>query len=120
MKEVIMNMISATSNHSCDGLVENLRAEFGAILADRIIEAEALEFVWEGRVRERYLGQHIPAFGDEEMSEDVSRIAVLSSIGGRWYVGMCLVDGEGDAVDLLWKRQYEGRSDAEIALERAR
>jgi hypothetical protein len=53
------------------------------------------------------------------MSEEVSRIAVLSSIGGRWYVGMCLVDGEGDAVDLLWKREFDGRLDAEIALETA-
>jgi hypothetical protein len=115
----MMNMISAISNRGCDAIVEDLRAEFGAILADRIIEAEAVDFLWEGRIRERYLGQHLGEFGDEEMSEDVSRIAVLSSIGGRWYVGMCLVDGEGGAVDLLWKREYQGRPDGEIALERA-
>ncbi len=114
-----MNMISSISNRGCDGLVEDLRAEFGAILADRIIEAEAVEFLWEGRVRERYLGQHVADIVDEELSEDVSRVAVLSSIGGRWHVGMCLVDGEGDAVDLLWKREYCGRTEAEIALERA-
>jgi hypothetical protein len=114
-----MNMISAISNRGCDAIVEDIRADFGAILADRIIEAEAVDFLWEGRIRERYLGQHAADFGDEEMSEDVSRIAVLSSIGGRWCVGMCLVDGEGDAVELLWKRDFEGPAEAEIALERA-
>ena len=111
-----MNMISAISNCDCDAIVENLRAEFGAILAERIIEAEAIDFLWEGRIRERYLGQYVAGIDDLEMSEDVSRIAVLSSIGGRWYVGMCLVDGEGDAVDLLWKLEFGGRVDAEIAL----
>ena len=45
-----MNMISAISKRPCDARVDDLRAEFGAILADRIIEAEALDFLWEGRV----------------------------------------------------------------------
>jgi hypothetical protein len=118
-EEAIMNMISAISNRGCDAIVEDLRAEFGAILAERMIEAEAVNFLWEGRIRERYLGQHVAGLADERMSEDVSRIAVLSAIGGRWYVGTCLVDGEGDAVDLLWKREFRGRADAEIALETA-
>ena len=114
-----MSMISAILHRGCDARVEDLRAEFGAILADRIIEAEAVDFLWEGRLSERYLGQQVPEMGVEEMSEDVSRIAVLSSIGGRWYVGTCLVDGEGDAIDLLWKREFALRSEAEIALELA-
>ena len=114
-----MNMIPAISHRVCDARVEDLRAEFGVILADRIIEAEAVDFLWEGRVSERYLGQQAPEMRVEEMSEGVSRIAVLSSIGGRWYVGTCLVDGEGNAIDLLWKREFGGRSEAEIALERA-
>ena len=115
-----MNMIYAISNRGCDPRVEDLRAGFGAILAERIIESEALDFIREGRIRERYLGLHVADFAEDEMSEDVSRVAVLSSIGGRWYVGLCLVDGEGEAIDLLWKREFGGRSDAEIALERAR
>ena len=115
-----MNMISAISKRACDARVDDLRAEFGAILADRIIEAEALDFLWEGRVSERYLGQHVAQMDDEERSQDLSRVAVLSSIGGRWHVGSCLVDGEGAAIDLLWKREYGGREEAEIALQKAR
>jgi hypothetical protein len=114
-----MNMIYAISDRGCDARVEDLRVEFGGILTERIIEAEALDFIWGGRIRERYLGLHVSEFADDEMSEDVSRVAVLSLIGGRWYVGLCLVDGEGEAIDLLWKREFGGRSDAEIALERA-
>jgi len=114
-----MNMSYAISNRGCDARVEDLRAEFGGILTERIIEAEALDFIWEGRIRERYLGLYVAEFADDEMSEDVSRVAVLSSIGGRWHVGLCLVDGEGEAVDLLWKRHYDSREEAETALERA-
>jgi hypothetical protein len=33
---------------------------------------------------------------------------------------MCLVDGEGAAVDLLWKRRFERREDAEFEHHRAR
>ena len=112
-----MNMISAISRCSCDLFVEDLRTEFGAILAHRIIEAEALDFLWDGRVMELYLGQQVPDFITEDVSQEVSRIAVLSSIGGRWNVGLCLVDGEGDAIDLLWKREFDGRTEAEIALQ---
>jgi hypothetical protein len=114
-----MNMIYAISNRGCDARVEDLRAEFGGILTERIIESEALDFIWEGRIRERYLGLQVAEFADDEMSEDISRVAVLSSIGGRWHVGLCLVNGDGEAIDLLWKRKFGGRSEAEIALERA-
>src|SRR5687768_1830769 len=98
-----MNMIS-TIGRSCDAAVDALRAEFGAILAERIIEAEALDFLWEARVRERYLGQRIGSdLEDEAASQEFSRVAILSALDGRWYAGMCLVDGEGAAIELLWK-----------------
>ena len=114
-----MNMISAISPRGCDAIVQDLQTQFGDILAARIIDSEAVDFLWAGRVRERYLGQHLADLVDDELSEDISRIVVLSSIGGRWYVGMCLVDGEGDAVDLPWKREFGSRVEAEIALEQA-
>ena len=115
-----MNMIS-TVGRSCDVDVDALRAEFGAVLAERIIEAEALDFLWEARVRERYLGQQIGwEFDDGEPFQELSRVAILSVLDGRWYTGMCLVDGEGAAVELLWKRQFQSRGEAEFELLRAR
>ena len=115
-----MNIIS-TIGRGCDAAVDALRAEFGAVLAERIIEAEALDFLWDARVRERYLGQQIGFdFDDEDPSQELSRVAILSVLDGRWYAGTCLVDGEGGAVELLWKRQFQSRAEAEFELLRAR
>jgi hypothetical protein len=115
-----MNMMT-TIGRGCDVAIDALRAEFGAVLAERIIEAEAVDFLWEARVRERYLGQQIGFdFDDEDPSQEFSRIAILSVLGGRWYAGMCLADGEGAAVELLWKRQFQDREEAEFELLRTR
>lgn len=115
-----MNMMS-TIGRACDAAVDALRAEFGAVLADRIIEAEAVDFLWESRVAERYLGQQVGFdFDDEDTPQEFSRVAVLSSLDGRWYAGLCLVDGEGAAVELLWKRPFGSRGEAEFELLRAR
>ncbi len=115
-----MNMIS-TIERGGDVAIDALRAEFGAVLAERIIEAEALDFLWEARVRERYLGQH---FGwdldDEDASQELSRVAILSVLDGCWYAGLCLINGDGVAVQLLWKRTFRCREEAELALLRAR
>ena len=115
-----MTMISATWNGRCDALVDGLRAEFGAIMADRILEAEAADYLWEARVKERYLGQHFDVgFDDSEDERELSRIAIVSFLGGCWHVAACLVDGEGMAADLLWKRSYDGEDEALAAFQRA-
>lgn len=116
-----MNMISMNPMGRCDARIDALRAEFGGILADRILEAEAADFLWESRVLERYLGQHVNAIpADESVSEDVSRVAFLSLLDGCWHAGIGLIDGEGAAVDLLWKRKFNGREEAEYAFIHAR
>ena len=123
-----MTIISAIPGGSGDAdaqFVEGLRSELGcsdiAALAERIFEAEKAEFHWEARVRERYLGQHFPLdLGDEEAEDELSRIAILSFLAGRWNVGICLVDGEGCAVDLLWLRSFEHHEEAADAFVRAR
>ena len=115
-----MNMV-ATISQGSDAAIDALRADFGAVLAERIIEAEAGDFLWEARIKERYLGQQIAlGFDDEDEAREISRVVILSALNGRWYIGMCLVDGEGAAVELLWKRQFENRRDAEFELVRAR
>jgi hypothetical protein len=95
-------------------------SDIGA-LAERIFEAERADFHWQARVRERYLGQHLPLdFGDEDGGGEVSRIAILSSLAGRWHAGICLVDGEGCALDLLWLRSFDRHEDASETFARAR
>lgn len=115
-----MAMISTVSNGGCEAVVEALRAEFGAMLAERIIESEAADFLWDARVKERYVGQHFDVwFGDEQGETELARIAILSFLGGRWHVASCLVDGEGMAVDLLWKRSFDQQDEAQAAFDRA-
>ena len=106
-------------------LVDGLRMELGCsdigALAERIFEAEKADFHWQARVRERYLGQHFELdFGDEDASDDLSRIAILSFLGQRWHAGICLVDGDGCAVDLLWLRSFERHDEATETFARAR
>ena len=123
-----MTIISAIPGGSGDAyarLVEGLRSELGcsdiAAIAERIFEAEKVEFHWEARVREHYVGQHFPLdFGDEDAGNELSRIAILSFLGGRWHAGICLVDGNGCAVDLLWLRSFERHEDAREEFARAR
>lgn len=115
-----MNMM-ATIGRGCDVAIEALRAEFGAVMAEWIIEAEAVDFLWDARIRERYLGQHVGCDLDgDEAFQELSRVAIVSALDGCWYAGMCLVDGEGAAVQLLWKRQFSRRAEAEFELLRAR
>ena len=115
-----MTMISAIPNRRCDRVVDALRAEFGAVLAARIMEAEAADFLWDARVKERYLGQHLDVgLGHEDEEMELARIAVLSFLGDRWHVAACLVDGDGMAVDLLWKRSFDEQDEAQAAFERA-
>ena len=115
-----MNMMKSIEMRRCDARVEMIRAEFGAVMAARIMEAEALDFLWEARVSERYLGQHVGAIDDDEdRFEDISRIAFLSHLDGEWHAGICLMDGDGNSIDLLWKRRFESILEARLAFDRA-
>ena len=109
-----MSRMSVVGNVRGEALADALHAEFGGILAARILEAEAVDFLWEGRVAERYLGQHIgDGIDEDEGSAELSRMLVLSPLAGEWHVAACLVDGDGAAVELLWKRPFGSREEAE-------
>jgi len=115
-----MNMISMIGVRGCDAQVDAIRAEFGAVMSARILDAEAAEFMWESRVSERYLGQQIDILiDDDEASEDVSRMAFLSDFDGNWHAGICLVNGNGDAVELVWKRRFGRNFEAQMSFDRA-
>lgn len=123
-----MTMISTMNAPAKDGyaeLVRELQAEFQCAdvdaLAERIVAAEAADFYWEARVKERYLGQHVEVEIDaNELSDELVRVACLSQFARRWHVGTFLVNGEGQAIDLVWIRVFDDRGEAEIAFLGAR
>jgi len=123
-----MTMISGISTGAVDAysrLLAGLRTEFGCedvgALAERIVAAEAADFHWEARVEERYLGQYVGLdFSCDDVEEELSRVAILSFLAGRWHVGVCLVDGEGVPIDMLWLRTFDGRGEAGIGFLEAR
>ena len=116
-----MATVSASCNARCEGFLDALTAEFGSILAQQILESESLDFLWDARLAEHYLGQHVDGLRDiDDMSGELSRIVILSHLLGRWTVALCLVDGNGCPVDMLWKREFDRRDEAEFAFQRGR
>lgn len=116
-----MTIMNAISTGRVDAVVDALKAELGVVLAGRVLEAEALDFLWDGRVAERYLGQFLDDFfGDGEAGAELSRIAILSVLDGFWHVALCLVDGNGCAQELLWRRAFASPVEAESEFNRAR
>lgn len=123
-----MTIISAGSGGSGGAyarLLQGLQMEFGSVdvgaLARQILETERADFHWDARVQERYLGQHLALdLGDDDAAGELARIAILSFLDERWHAGICLVDGNGCATDLLWLRSFDRREDASEAFTRAR
>jgi hypothetical protein len=123
-----MTIISASPGGSGDAysrLVEGLRQEFGyadvGALAERIFESEKADFHWHARVRERYLGQHLELdLCGDDAGENISRIAILSFVAERWHAGICLVDGDGCPIDMLWIRSFRCQEEAAEMFDRAR
>lgn len=95
---------------SSNAQLEALKIQFGAVIASRIFEAEAVDFHWQARVRERYIGHYEDsACGGEE---ELSRIAIVSELNDQWHAGVCLVDGDGEAEALLWLRTFSQLEEA--------
>jgi hypothetical protein len=97
-------------------LVAGLELEFGRgageALAARFLEAEESDFVWDARVCERWLGAW--DCGDEGERE-LDRVAVLGRLDGRWFAGVSIVDGDGQAQGLVARRACAGESEAREA-----
>jgi len=97
-------------------LVAGLEIEFGhgagEALAQRFLEAEESDFLWDARRSERWLGTYESA--DEEDFE-LDRVAIMGRLDGRWFVAVSIVDGDGNAHGLSGRRHFRSERAAREA-----
>jgi hypothetical protein len=113
--------IGTASAYVVDGameaLVTGLELEFGRgagkTLAGRFLEAEEVDFRWEARVEERWLGAY-DSIDDEDVELD--RIACLGRLDGKWFCATMLVDGDGQAYGMMGCRQFRSLVQARDAM----
>jgi len=102
-------------------LLAGLEIEFGRgageALAARFLAAEEVDFRWNARVRERWLGTYDASDDDEFM---LDRVAICGAIGGEWFMATMLIDGDGAACGMLGCRTFTSATMAHQALLAAR
>jgi hypothetical protein len=114
------SMFQAQHDHAAldrfPALVRDLTVEFGSdgigAVIEKFIAAEQADFCWDGRFAETNLGAFDGFDCDEEGYE---RVAVLGYFRGEYYVAICVVDAERQAVTLLKSRQFASFESAESA-----
>ncbi len=101
-------------------LIAGLEIEFGCRaaqgLAHHFLEAEEVDFHWDARLSERWLGAY-EAQDDDDLELD--RIQIMGRLDGRWFVATCIVDGDGNAHGMLGCRNFRSESAARKAFSDA-
>ena len=99
-------------------LIAGLELEFGRGaaegLAQRFIDAEDIDFHWEARIEERWIGSY-EAQNDDAF--DLDRVAIFGQIDGRWFAAICIVDGDGMAHGMMGRQVFSDVMAARNAFE---
>lgn len=117
----MMQSVGMASDRVMAALVSGLEIEFGRgageALAQRFLEAEEIDFHWDAREQERWIGTYESA-GDEDFELD--RVAIVGRLDGQWFVAMMIVDGDGNAHGMMGKRIFRGQAQAQQAFDTRR
>jgi hypothetical protein len=119
-----MNMVESIGTASARvadrvmmALVSGLEIEFGTsagrALAERFLDAEEVDFHWDARGQERWLGSYEGGFEEQELELD--RVAIQGRLDGKWFVATMIVDGDGHPHGMLGKHMFPTRKAAEEA-----
>lgn len=112
--------IGAASDRILAALVSGLEIEFGrgagAALAQRFLEAEEVDFHWDARRAERWVGAYESM---EDDGIDLDRIAIWGELRGEYFTAMMIVDGDGMAHGMMGRRILESASAARRAYAEA-
>lgn len=108
--------IGAASDRVLAALVSGLEIEFGrgagSALAQRFLEAEEVDFYWEARCGERWIGAYESM--DEEGIE-LDRIAIWGRFQEAFFAAMMIVDGDGMAHGMIGRRSFDSAEEAREA-----
>lgn len=108
--------IGAASDRVVATLIAGLEFEFGRgageALAQRFLEAEESDFLWDARVSERWLGAYQ---AQDEEDFELDRVAIIGRLDGRWFVAVSIIDGDGNAQGLMGRRSFRSESRAREA-----
>jgi hypothetical protein len=122
-EEVIMthfSNISQASDRVMATLIAGLQIEFGSSaaegLAHHFLEAEEVDFHWDARISERWLGIY-EAQDDDDLELD--RIQIWGRLDGSWFIATCIVDGDGNVHGMLGCRNFPSESAARKAFSDA-
>ncbi len=104
----ISQHIEVASDRVFAALVSGLELEFGrgagTALAQRFMDAEEVDFHWDARIDERWLGAYESL---EESEIELDRIAILGRLDGEYFVATMIVDGQGNAQGMMGRRAFE-------------
>ena len=116
----MIQTVGAASDRVMEKLITGLEIEFGRgageALARRFLEAEEMDFRWDARASERWLGVYESV---EENDFELDRIAICGRLDGEWYAATMIVDGDGNARGMLGCRSFGSERAAREALEEA-
>lgn len=116
----IVQSISQASDRVMATLIAGLEIEFGRgageTLAQQFLDAEEVDFRWDARASERWLGSY-ESIDDEDYALD--RVAICGRLDGQWFVATMIVDGDGQAHGMLGCRTFCSGKSARAALETA-
>jgi len=114
----MMQSVGVASDRVMAALVSGLEIEFGRgageALAHRFLEAEEVDFHWNSRVRERWIGSY-ESIDDEDV--ELERVKIFGRLDDEWFVAVMIVDGDGNAHGMMGKRIFGCQREASAAFD---
>lgn len=116
----MIQSIGGASDRVMAALISGLELEFGRgageALAHRFLEAEEVDFHWDARISERWIGSY-ECLEDDDLELD--RIRIFGRLDGEWFVAVMIVDGDGKAHGMMGKRIFKREREAVAAFAQA-
>ena len=116
----MMQTIGMAADRVMAALISGLEIEFGRgageALAHRFLEAEEVDFHWDARVSERWIGSY-ESLDDDDLELD--RVRIFGRLDGKWLVAVMIVDGDGNAHGMMGQRIFGREREALVAFAQA-